>query len=247
MEELLGYSAEEIHTLSLAVLLPGWQRRRYLRLVKRVLKEGYGEEDNLLFRRKDGQLFAGAVHARLGDLGAVQVVHGTLRDVTERKRIEGELRQKNRDLTLINEIAHRAAGSRNLKDMLQAILAQVVQAFSVDGGGIYLVEEEEKESLKLAAHQEIDGELLSDLYRIPFGIGMVGRAAASGQPRTTADLQKDRRVRSGKVVEAGWRGFQAIPMTTNDKTVGVLFLFCHDKRTPAPVRPVCLRLEAVLR
>jgi len=231
MEELLGYSAEEIHTLSLEVLLPGWQRRRYLRLVKRVLKEGYGEEDNLLFRRKDGQLFAGAVHARLGDLGAVQVVHGTLRDVTERKRIEGELRQKNRDLTLINEIAHRAAGSRNLKDMLQAILAQVVQAFGVDGGGIYLVEEEEKESLKLAAHQEIDGELLRDLYRIPFGIGMVGRTAASGQPRTTADLQKDRRVRSGKVVEAGWRGFQAIPMTTNDKTVGVLFLFCHDKRT----------------
>ena len=229
MEELLGYSADEIHTLSLTVLLPGWQRRRYLRLVKRVLKEGYGEEDNLLFRRKDGQLFAGAVHARLGDLGAVQVVHGTLRDVTERKRIERELRQKNSDLTLINEIVHRAAGSRDLKDMLQAVLAQVVQAFSVDGGGIYLVEEE-KESLKLTAHQEINGELLSDLYRIPFGIGMVGRTAASGQPRTTADLQKDTRVRSAKVVEAGWRSFQAIPMSTNDKTVGVLFLYCHDKR-----------------
>lgn len=230
MEELLGYSAEEIRTLSLTVLFPGWQRRRYLRLVKRVLKDGYGEEYNLLFRRKDGQLFAGAVHARLGDLGSAQVVHGTVRDVTEHKRIEQELRQRNRDLTLINEIAHRAAGSRNLKEMLQAVLAQVIQTFGVDGGGIYLVEEE-KENLELAAHREIKDELLRDLRRIPSGIGLVGRVAASGQPRTSADLRKDHRVRSGHVLEAGWRGFQAIPLASNEKTVGVLFLFCYGKRT----------------
>ena len=230
MEELLGYSADEIRTLSLAVLLPGWQRRRYLRLVKRVFKDGYGEEDNLRFRRKNGSLFTGAVHARLGELGAEQVVHGTLRDVTERKRIEQELRQKNRDLTLINEIAHRAAGSRDLKEMLQAVLAQVVQTFGVDGGGIYLVEEE-KDGLKLAVHQEIDDELLRDLLRIPSGIGLVGRVAENGQTRTSADLQKDRRVRSRHIVEAGWRGFQAIPLAANEKTVGVLFLFCYEKNS----------------
>jgi hypothetical protein len=229
-EDLLGYTAKEIRTLSLGVLFPGWQRRRYLRLVKRVLKDGYGEEGNLLFRRKDGQLFTGAVHARLGQLGETQVVHGVLRNVSEIKRIEQELRQKNRDLTLVNEIAHRAAGSRNLKDMLHAILTEVTQTFSVDGGGIFLIGGKNG-SLELAVHRGVDAEILKDFSHITPGVGLVGRVAENGQPRTSADLQKDHRVRSQTVLTAGWRGFQAIPLVSNERTVGVLFMFSHNKRT----------------
>lgn len=229
-EELLGYTADEIRALSLTVLFPGSQRRRYLRLVNRVQRDGYGEEGNLQFRRKDGQLFTGAVHARLGNLGDAQVVHGTLRDVSDIKRIEQELRQKHRDVSLVNEIAHRAGGSRNLRDMLQAVLAQVRQAFDADGGGVYLVRDD-KAPLELATHEGISMELLKDLEHVPPGIGLAGRVAASGRPRTSTDIQRDNRVRSDAARKAGWRGFQAIPLEANEKTVGVLFLFNHQRRT----------------
>ena len=105
-EELLGYNAEELRNLSLAVLFPGAHQRRYQRLVRRVMKHGYGEEANLMFRRRDGSSFTGAVHARLGDLGDEKLVHGVIRDVTERQRIEKELRQKNQDLLLLNKISY---------------------------------------------------------------------------------------------------------------------------------------------
>jgi PAS domain S-box-containing protein len=189
-EELLGYTAAEIHALSLSAVFPGHQRRRYLRLVRNVLDNGYGEDDNLLFRRKDGTLFTGAVHARLGELGTSRVVHGVLRNITEIKRIERELRQKNQDLTLVNEIARQVSGNRDLPNMLSEVLARTVQASAAAGGGIYLASDEGS-SLHLAVHQGIDGSLLADLERITRGTGLAGRVAATGHAHTSSDLQKD--------------------------------------------------------
>ncbi len=228
-EELLGYSADEIRMLSLSVLFPGRQQRRYLRLVKNVLNNGYGEDGSLLFRSKSGRLFPGAVHARLGDLGEEQVVHGVLRDVTEIKRIEHELRQRNRDLTLVNEISNRAAGTRNLQEMLGIILQEVIGNFEADGGGIYLMRHEGT-SLNLLVHQGISEDIVDELRQLAPGQGLAGRVAASGRPRSSANLQRDRRLRSQAVRLAGWRGFQAVPLTATEKTVGVLFVFNSTQR-----------------
>lgn len=228
-EELLGYTAAEIHALSLSALFPGHQRRRYLRLVRGVLDNGYGEDDNLLFRRQDGTLFTGAVHARLGELGASRVVHGVLRNITEIKRIERELRQKNQDLTLVNEIARQVSGNRDLPAMLSEVLARTVQASAAAGGGVYLAGDDGS-SLHLAVHQGIDDSLLGDLERITPGAGIAGRVAATGQARSSADLQKDRRLRSQAALAAGWRAFQAVPLVAGGSTIGVLFLFTLEKR-----------------
>lgn len=228
-EELLGYQASEIRSLSPAVLFPGRNHPRYLRLMSRVLRSGYGEETDLIFRCKSGRLFTGAVHARLGDLGETQVVHGVLRDISEIKLIEQELRQKNRDLLLMNEIADHAAASRDLQEMLYPILNKVIVGFGVEGGGIFVVEEEST-GLRLVAHYGIGEEVRQEIESLALGEGLIGRVAASGQVKTSADLVKDQRVYSEAVRRAGWGGFQAVPLTTNDRPVGVLFLFGRDKR-----------------
>jgi PAS domain S-box-containing protein len=223
-QELLGYQPEEIHNLSLGVLFPGQQRRRFLRLVHNVRCQGYAESDDLLFRRKDGSFFIGAVHARLGHLGDEEVVHGVLRDVSERKRIEQELRQRNQDLTLLNEISLLAADSSDLPGMLDSILRQLVDNFSASGGGIYLARDSATR-LQLEAHCGIIPPILDLLGQIPSTTGVVGRVMASGQPKASADLQRDRRVHFEAVRQAGWCGYQAVPLSANDQTVGVFFLF----------------------
>lgn len=227
-EELLGYTAAEIRALSLSDIFPGHQRRRYLRLVRTVLDNGYGEDNNLQFRRKDGGLFIGAVHARLGDLGTSRVVHGVLRNITEIKRIERELRQKNQELTLVNEIARQVSGNHDLPAMLSEVLARTVHASAAAGGGVYLTGDDG--SLHLTVHQGIEEPLLSDLEHITPGGGIAGRVAATGQARSSADLQKDRRLRSQATLTAGWRAFQAVPLVASGSTVGVLFLFNLEQR-----------------
>ncbi len=227
-EELLGYSAGEIRALSLSVLFPGRERRRYLRLVKKVMSLGYGEESNLLFRCKSGRLFTGAVHARLGRLGEQQVVHGVVRDVTEIKRIEQELRQKNRDLTLVNRIAHRAAASSDLEGTLQTILEEVVTNFNADGGGIYLLRHEGTD-LELLVHLGIEEQILEELRHLGPDQGVAGLVATTGRPRSSANLHKDRRLHSKAVRQARWRGFQAVPLVASETTMGVLFVFSRSQ------------------
>ncbi|MBE0598660.1 MAG: PAS domain S-box protein [Desulfuromonadales bacterium] len=228
-EDLLGYQATEIRNLSPTVLFPGRNHLRYLRLVARVLRSGYGEETNLVFRCKSGRRFTGAVHARLGDLGEHQVVHGVLRDVTEIKRIEQELRQKNRDLLLMNEIADHAAASRDLQEMLFPILNKVILGFGVEAGGLSVLEEETRQ-LRLISHYGISDEIRQEIETLELGEGLIGRVAVSGQSKSSVDLGKDERVASAAVRRAGWGSFQAISLTTNDRPVGVLFLFSRGKR-----------------
>ncbi len=227
--ELLGYRSEEIRALSLEVLFPGRHRRRYLALVRKVLLHGYGEEANLRFRRRDGQIFIGAVHARLGHLGDQPLVHAVLRDVTELKRIERHLRQRNQDLTLVNTIAHRAAASWDLKEMLGGVLELTAENFRADGGGVFLVRHGGN-VLQLLVHQGIAPELAEELGRLTPGEGLVGRVAISGLPRSSADLGRDSRLALEGVRQSGWRGFQAIPLISQKKTLGVLFLFNRQQR-----------------
>ena len=117
---------------------------------------------------------------------------------TELRSIERELRQKNQDLQLMNEIAHQVSGTHNLSDVLQAALSRLTQAFAAAGGGIYLCSEDGRD-LQLAVHQGIDATLLAELERVSTGKGIVGQVAATGQARTSADLQKDRRLRNNFV------------------------------------------------
>lgn len=228
-EELLGYSAREIGALSLGALFPGHNRRRYLRLVRKVLREGYGEEGSLIFRRRSGAQFIGAVHARLGRLGSEQIVHGVVRDVSSIKQTEQELRRKNRDLLLINRIVHRAGESRDLQEMLGGVLAELTENFEADGGGVYLLRHGGT-ILDLVVHRGVEEPVLEELRRLTPGQGLAGRVAASGQPRSAADLQIDRRLQSPAVRTAGWRGFQAVPLSTGERTVGVLFIFSRRIR-----------------
>ncbi len=228
-ENLLGYPAGEINALPLESLFPGRQKRRYLRLVRKVLKEGYGKEPSLLFRRKNGTVFFGAVHARLGDLGDDQVVHGVLRDISDIKQIEKQLRQKNRDLALLNHIAHQVSETSDIKQTLSLILDQVVQDLSASGGGIYLLRHQGND-LHLLNHRGIDDAVLSDLRRMAPGQGVLGRVAASGELYATADLRHDSGDLPQAAGQAGWQGVCAVPLVANDRPTGALFLFTHHRR-----------------
>ena len=194
-----------------------------------VLNAGYGEEPELLIRRRDGRTFYGAVHARLGELDNRRVVHCTLRDVSEMKRIETELRQKNRNLALVNDIAHQAAGSRDCRLMLEPILHKVLETFAADGGGVYLLRHQGNE-LHLLVHRGIAEPALADMQKMPVGQGLAGRVAATGRPRSSPDLRHDRRVWSTAVRNAGWQGYQAVPLISDQRTLGVLFFFTYQRR-----------------
>ena len=228
-EEMLGYTCGDIRHLSLGVLFPGRYRRRFLKLVRKILKHGHGDDPELLFRRQDGSLLYGAVQARLGWLGEQRVVHGSIHDVTPNVHMISELRRHNRQLGLLNEIAQRGAKGQEISSLLDTVLDQVVETLTVDGGGIVLLRNQGTE-MQLAFHRGISGELAAAISRLRPGEGLVGAVAASGRPRMSVNMQKDRRCAVPAAAADGWRAFLAVPLVAEQACVGALFVFVRGQR-----------------
>jgi PAS domain S-box-containing protein len=228
-EEQLGYSCGEIRQLRLGVLFPGRHRRRYLKLVRRILQHGHGEESELQFRCKDGRLFFGAVQARLGWLGDQRVVHGSFHDVTPNVHLASELHRHNRQLELLNEIAQRVARGREISSLLATILDQVINTLDVPGGGIFLLRHQRTE-LELPFHRGIPDRLVEALDQLRPGEGLIGGVVSSGRPRMSVDIQKDRRCAVAAAIHDGWRAFLAVPLLADEECLGVLFVFDRGYR-----------------
>ena len=228
-EELLGYTCGEIRQLRLGVLFPGRHRRRYLKLVRKILKHGHGEEPELQFRCKDNSLFFGAVQARLGWLGDRRVVHGSFHDVTPNVHLASELHRHNQQLELLNEIAQRVARGREISSLLATVLNQVVSTLGVPGGGIFLLRHQGTD-MELAYHRGIPPDLVESLARLRPGEGLIGGVVSSGRPRMSVDMQKDRRCAVPAAAQNGWRAFLAVPLVADEACLGVLFVFDRSYR-----------------
>jgi len=226
---LLGYSPSETLRLKLSELFAGEKRRGFHRLVRQVKRTGEGEARELLLRRRDGSTFYGAVRARLGRWGRRPMVHGVLRDVTAARLMERELRRKNQNLRLLNQVARLLAESPDLGETFQPLLELVQHAFGAEGGGIYLVRDEGKR-LELAAERELSPAVTAAIRELTAQRSIIGQVVVTGQPYGAIDLTGHPLLASMAVVQHGWRSLQAVPLTAKAEIVGVLALFSRQSR-----------------
>jgi len=72
---------------------------------EKMMKEGFVENEEIPFKRKDGSLFLGSVSATAvkDDDGKVLYFDGVIEDVTQRKEAEQQITKFNKELTALNE------------------------------------------------------------------------------------------------------------------------------------------------
>ena len=96
-QDLLGYSTEEILRLSLYELVP-YSREDMDCYVERVLESGSYVSGQRRHLRKDGSLVEVEVSANVVSYGGREIICMVVRDITERKRAEEDLRRLNEEL-----------------------------------------------------------------------------------------------------------------------------------------------------
>lgn len=151
---MLGYSSkDEILRLDVALSLYVDPERREV-FLSEMSRQGYVRNFEFLLRRKDGREInvIESSFATRGPSGNIERYQGVVLDVTEMKRAEEEIRRRNRELYVLNNIAVTFNQSFDLDEILQLMLLQVVELLSADTAGVYLFEDESNTICKKAAY-----------------------------------------------------------------------------------------------
>lgn len=141
---MLGYSSKE-EMLKLDVgqtLYVDLEDRK--KFLKEIAHQGYVRNFEIVLRCKDGRKInvIESSFATRDPSGKIERYQGVVLDVTEMKRAEDEIRRRNRELYVLNNIAVTFNQSFDLDEILQLIMLQTVELFSTDTAAVYLFDEE---------------------------------------------------------------------------------------------------------
>lgn len=119
-------------------------------------------------RRKSGELFptehfVKPIYDEAGNLASVISV---MRDITERKRVEEDLKRRNHQLAVLNVVTEAVNRSLALSDILATLKHLFVEQMQIVAGAIYLYHEED-DHLALATAWGVPPAMEDALHRFP--------------------------------------------------------------------------------
>jgi two-component system, NtrC family, sensor kinase len=139
-------------------------------------------------------------------------------------RLHAEIVQRAEELAALNRTSQLITARLDLRSVLEAISRSVTGLMASTGCGIGLFNADRTAIDHAAAHgfRTPEWRLLS----VPIGEGIIGRAAASGQPVRSDDLRADARSAQRDVDEKeGMRSMLSVPLRVAGEIIGVISAF----------------------
>jgi PAS domain S-box-containing protein len=121
-------------------------------------------------------------------------------------------------LRKLERVSEAALAHLSLQDLLDALLARIVEVLEADTAAILLAADDDKLHVRATVGLEKEIELA---VAIPIGAGMAGRVAASRRPLLVPDLSKID-LYSPVLRERGINSIVAIPLIVEDRVIGVV-------------------------
>lgn len=201
-----------------------------LEMIKKVSRgENFSGTETRRFT-KDGRIIDVSISGatffdRAGDPGG-SVVH--IRDITDRKRAEADLATELKKFQALYELALAMSAERTLDENLELIVEKSKDLLSADKSFIAL-RDEQAGDLYMHTLSGIVVEEFKDL-RIPFGVGLGGKVAESGQLYVVEDyFQEIGPAFHGIARAEGLLSGIAAPVQIGKTNVGVLYVFNRTK------------------
>ncbi len=224
---LYGYDSEEVVGISTPrVLKSGMMTEQaYVGFWKTLLRKQIFKGE-IINRCKDGRLVTveSTANAIVNHAGEIIGFLAIQRDITERKSAERELRQRNRELAILNTVANAVSRSLEIEQVLDDALAEVLQLdiFGTDAKGMVFLLDEKQGHLFLVANRGAPED--HPCIRTPVALGecLCGLAALHGQMIVSDESQHDQRHSRCPAV-ASHRDI-CLPLKARGRVVGVMTL-----------------------
>ena len=154
-----------------------------------------------------------------GDLGMAILA----RDITERKRLEEEMKWRNRELSIVYDLLQLTTGYHDMEATLKESLARILSIMRAESGAIYL-RDWETDDLRLVAYQGLTYRSAKDLASSKGGAELAAKIMAGSKGMIIDEKARGRR----RPVFSGKRGpllsVAAVPITSRKRKAGVLMV-----------------------
>jgi signal transduction histidine kinase len=126
-----------------------------------------------------------------------------------------------RESAFLGEVARLATSARTWDELMRTIIERTTAALRTEVCSVYLLDRDGS-GVTLAATNGLDREQVG-VARLPLGVGITGRVAATRSPIVSADVSRDARFAWLQGVdEPRLTSMCSVPLIWNDAVVGVL-------------------------
>ncbi|MFH1336141.1 MAG: PAS domain S-box protein, partial [Candidatus Zixiibacteriota bacterium] len=181
--------------------------------------------------RKDGSTFPMLVTTSLikDSQGRPAGILGICRDISEKKKMEQEIMQSNRELTALNTISSKVSQTLKLKEILDGSLRIMLDLTQAPAGWIFMVNPENKNQLLLLAQQGLSPEFMQEELDAPHERYVCWEVIKSKQPQVL-DMASCNRLNRAPIQQENLVETLTIPLISKDEVLGVMSLSWRSKK-----------------
>lgn len=231
MAEMLGYAPEEMIGKALpSFLSPSCRAAMRDRLGRRG--DGAREQYECEFVRKDGGRITALmiVSPFTDDSGEFRGSIAGVMDITERKRAEEEIRIRNEQLMVLNQVVGVSAASLSLAELLEESLEKMLEMMGFEVGIVYMLDAERKRAL--LKHQKglppsaLSRSRIIKVHHWPFNFVFI-----AGQPRYIEQQPDLSSIEAGILEELEVSALACIPLIAESVVVGAVYVGSRTKES----------------
>ncbi len=231
MAEMLGYTPEEMLGRSIHTFLPhshsAWVTERLS-----CRRDGAREEYECEFVTSEGGSITALMIAcpLIDEAGEFRGSIAGVLDITERKRAEEEIRIRNQQLAVLNQIISVSATSLSLAELLEESLEKTLNLMGFHVGIIYMLDAERKRAV--IQHQKgipppcIPKNRIIKVHHWPFNFTFI-----AGQPRYIERQAGPSSIEAAILEEFSVSALACVPLVAESVVVGAMYAGSRERES----------------
>ena len=229
--DLFGYGSKEemMQVYVRDTFLNPEDRKRFRNEIR---KEWFVKDFEVKLKRKDGTPIDVLItsNARRDDSGNIISYEGTIKDISDRKRMENELVRRTEGLQVLYELGLLINQTLDLEKVLPIALEMTLGLTGFEMGSIHLLNED-GEKLELKCSEGQPPILAENIKNVKFGEGVCGKAVKLKQPIILSidefpTPQVIPFLRKGEI-----QSLVGIPLLAKGKAIGAITLLSRSVHT----------------
>jgi PAS domain S-box-containing protein len=144
--------------------------------------------------RSDGNVIDVLMYVQAIDYEGGRAFQGTFIDVTERRQLERRVRRQSerrrRQMETSTEIAQQISAVPALDELYRRVVTLIKERFSYYHAQIFRYDPALDAVVLVAGYGKVGQKMMTDSHRLELGRGIVGTAAATGEPVLASDVTR---------------------------------------------------------